>query len=124
VILVDTSALVRSLTGPRDALPRLEELVTAGERLRLSSLALYEWRRGPRTPEELAYQEELLPSGEALPFDSAAALRAADLFRTLGRPRRRQIDLAIAATAMTAGARLWTLDAEDFVDIPELFLVG
>lgn len=123
MILVDTSALVRSLTGPRDALPRLEELITAGERLRLTSLALYEWRRGPRTPEELAYQEELFPSEEALPFDSAAALRAADLFRALGRPRRRQFDLAIAATALTTGARLWTLNVEDFADIPELVLV-
>lgn len=123
MILVDTSALVRSLTGARDALPRLEELITAGERLRLASLVLYEWRRGPRTPDELAYQEDLFPSDEALPFDSAAALRAADLFRALGRPRQRQIDLAIAATALTAGGQLWTLNADDFADVPELILV-
>ncbi len=123
MILVDTSALVRSLTGPRDTLPKLEELVVAGERLRLSSHVLYEWRRGPRTPSQLAYQEELFPSEEALPFDAQAALRAADLFGALGRPRRRQIDLAIAAVALCAGAQLWTLNAEDFADVPDLVLI-
>ncbi len=122
MILVDTSALIRSLTGSRDALDRMEELVGAGERLRLSTLVLYEWRRGPRTPEELAYQEELLPSAEALPFDASAALLAADLFQALGSPRRRQIDIAIAATTLSAGAQLWTLNVDDFRDIPELDL--
>lgn len=97
--------------------------MTTGERLRLVSLVLYEWRRGPRTPEELAYQEDLFPSEDALPFDSAAAIYAADLFRALGNPRRRQIDLAIAATALTAGAQLWTFNAEDFADVPDLSLV-
>jgi len=29
----------------------------------------------------------------------------------------------IAATALTAGARLWTLNVEDFADVPELILV-
>jgi predicted nucleic acid-binding protein len=32
------------------------------------------------------------------------------------------VDLAIAASALTHGARLWTLNAADFRDIPDLEL--
>ena len=124
MIVVDTSALVLSLSGERRQLPKLEDLVTSGERLRLSSLVLYEWLRGPRVPAELAYQEELFPSEEALPFDSATARLAADLYRQLGRPRRRQIDLGIAATALVSNALLWTVNPDDFADVPELELIS
>ncbi len=124
MILLDTSAVVLSLTGRRPALARLEELVTAGERLALPALVLYEWLRGPRTALELAVQEELFPSEEAVPFDHRAAALAADLYVRLGRPRRRQIDLAIAATTVAAGARLWTLNPADFADVPGLALLS
>jgi hypothetical protein len=40
VILVETSALVLNLSGPRRELPRREALVRAGERLALASLVL------------------------------------------------------------------------------------
>lgn len=123
MILLDTSALVRSLTGPRVELPRLEHLVRSGERLALPSLVLYEWLRGPRLPAELAAQEELFPSEEAVPFDHRAAALAADLHVSLGRRRERQVDLAIAATVLAARARFWTCNADDFADIPGLDLV-
>lgn len=96
----------------------------AGERIRLPTLVLYEWRRGPRTPEQLALQEDLFPSSGALAFDSEAAIIAADLFVQLGKPRRRQADLAIAATALASGASLWTLNERDFQDVPGIELVA
>jgi predicted nucleic acid-binding protein len=36
------------------------------------------------------------------------------------RPRGREIDLAIAAHAISRDARLWTLNPNDFDDIPGL----
>lgn len=49
MILVDTSALIGSLTGARRAAPRLRALTAEGERFVLTTLVLYEWWRGPRT---------------------------------------------------------------------------
>jgi len=61
----------------------------------LPTLVLYEWLRGPRLPQELAVQEAVLPAQGALPFG--------------------------AEEARTAAA-LWTLDPDDFRDIPGLRL--
>ncbi len=119
---MDTSALVLSLTADRSEAPKLRSFIERGERLGIPSIVLYEWRRGPRNASELAVQEDLFPSEECLPFDHRAAEVAADLYRRLGRPRARQFDLAIAATALTVGGRLWTLNPSDFEDIPELVL--
>jgi hypothetical protein len=48
------------------------------------------------------------------------AALAADLYRRVQRPRGREIDLTVAACAITYGARLWTLNSRDFADIPGL----
>ena len=123
MILLDTSALVLSLTADRPEAPTLRALIERGERLGLPALVLYEWWRGPRNASELAVQEELFPSEECVPFDHRAAEVAAGLYRRLGRPWSRQVDLAIAATAITVGGRLWTLNRADFEDLPGLELV-
>jgi predicted nucleic acid-binding protein len=47
---------------------------------------------------------------------------AAEIFREVKRPRFRQIDIAIAASAIEHDAWLWTLNLEDFEDIPGLTL--
>lgn len=122
-IHVDTSALVDALTGPRRSLEKLIELTGEGHRLACSSLVLFEWLRGPRTAEDLEVQEAILPAGEAVPFGHAEADAAAKLYRLVRRPRGREIDLALAASAITAGAAFWTLNREDFEDIPGLRLV-
>ena len=89
----------------------------------LPTLALYEWLRGPRRETELEIQEALFPSGETAQFGPDEARAAAILYRSLPRPRGREIDLAIAATALVRDAALWTLNREDFADVPGLRLV-
>jgi len=122
VIVLDTSVVVDALTGPRRSAPALRRAIASGERLLLPSLVLYEWLRGPRLPEELLAQEALLPAATALPFGPAEAARAAQLYVQLPRARGREIDLAIAACALTLDARLWTLNPRDFRDLEGLDL--
>jgi predicted nucleic acid-binding protein len=122
VIVLDTSVLVDALSGPRRSAPALRRAIERGERLMVPSLALYEWLRGPRLPEELAAQEALFPATDALPFGPAEAARAAQLYLRVPRGRGREIDLAIAACALTRDARLWTLNRRDFQDLSELVL--
>ena len=120
MIVVDTSALIDSLVGPRRSAARMRALIEEGERLALPALVLYEWWRGPRRREELAAQEALFPSEDALPFGVEQAEVAARLYRLVRRPRGRELDLAIAAHAISRDAALWTLNIGDFGDIPGL----
>lgn len=122
MILLDTSVLVDALSGPRRSAGRLRRTIAGGDRLLVPALVLYEWLRGPRLPEELAAQEALFPAATALAFGPAEAARAAQLYVSLRRARGREIDLAIAACALTLGARLWTLNRKDYLDIPGLEL--
>jgi predicted nucleic acid-binding protein len=123
VIHLDTSVLIDALTGPRRSASQLRQRIDDRERILVSTLVLYEWLRGPRLREELEAQEALFPSALAIPFGPQEAAVAADLYRTLRRPRGRELDLAVAACALTHGAALWTLNPEDFRDIPDLRLV-
>jgi predicted nucleic acid-binding protein len=101
----------------------MRELIADGQRLVLPTLVLYEWWRGPRLEAELTAQEALFPAAKALTFGGAEAHLAAGLYQQVARPRGRELDLAIAACALGAGAGLWTLNPDDFVDIPGLELV-
>ena len=120
---LDTSALVDALTGPRRSLDVLVGLVDEGHRVALSTLVLYEWLHGPRTRAELSAQEEIFPRESAIPFDVDAAASAAALYRDVNRPRGREVDLAVAACALSRDAALWTLNTQDFHDLPGLELV-
>jgi predicted nucleic acid-binding protein len=123
IIHLDTSALVDALTGPRRSLDTLIELTDRGHRLGLSAIVLYEWLRGPRTRAELAVQEELFPSEQVAVFGPSEAAIAARLYRQVTRARGREIDLAVAASALGNGAAIWTLNPTDFRDIPGVRLV-
>ena len=122
MIVLDTSLLVDSLAGPRRSAANLRRAVELGERIQIPALVLYEWRRGPRIPEELDAQETLFPSAEAIPFGVEEAAAAADLYRALENPRGREVDIAIAACAITHEADLWTLNRTDFAALPGLSL--
>ena len=121
-IHLDTSVLVDALTGPRRSFRALERTVAAGHVIGMSALVLYEWRRGPRTAGEIDAQESLWPAVEARAFGSAEAERAAEMYRLAKRPRGRDMDIAIAACAVQHRARLWTLNPNDFRDLPSVEL--
>jgi predicted nucleic acid-binding protein len=123
LIVVDTSVLVDALTGSRRLLDRLTALIDSGERLIMPSIVLYEWRRGPREPQELLFCEELFPQDQAVVFGAPEANVAANLYRKVRRARGREIDLTIAATAIIRDAALWTLNRDDFRDIEGLTLI-
>jgi predicted nucleic acid-binding protein len=122
VTVLDTSVLIDSLSGQKRLAPALRRAIEGGERILIPSLVLYEWLRGPRLPEEVAAQEALFPSESAIAFGPREAALSAKLYRSLHRPRGREIDLAIAACAIGREAELWTRNLSDFEDIPDLRL--
>lgn len=124
MIVLDTPVLIDSLTGPKRSAPALRAAIERGERILVPALVLYEWLRGPRLPQELAAQEALFPSESALPFGPQEAALSAKLYRTVRRPRGREIDLAIAACAISREGEFWTLNAADFKDVPGLRLAA
>jgi predicted nucleic acid-binding protein len=124
MILLDTSVLIDALTGPKRSAGALRAAIGQGERIVLATLVLYEWLRGPRRAEELAAQEALFPRASAIPFGPAEVHRAAELYRRVRGARGREIDLAIAACALCHNAYLWTLNVDDFRDVPGLHLYG
>ncbi len=123
MIHLDTSVLVDALTGPRRSGGRLRNALEQGERVLVSALVLYEWLRGPRREEEVAAQEALFPAASAVEFGPEEAVVAARLYQAVERPRGRELDLAIAACALTHEATFWTLNPRDFRHIPRLRLL-
>ena len=122
MIVLDTSVLIETLGAGGKLRGELRAAITEGERILLSSLVLYEWLRGPRIPEELTAQATLFPPEEAIPFGPEEAAIAATLYREVRRARGREVDLAIAACAISWNGALWTLNRSDFADVPGLRL--
>lgn len=120
MILLDTSVLIEAMGFDGPTRVTLRAAIAEGRRVGLPALVLYEWLRGPRTQPELDAQGALLPSDQAVPFGAHEASVAADLYRAVSRPRGRELDLAIAATAISWSASLWTLNRRDFADVPGL----
>jgi len=70
----------------------------------------------------LAIQKRLLPAERALSYGPEDAALSARIYQAIRRARDREIDIAIAATAIRHEATLWTLNEADFRDIPGLRL--
>ncbi len=122
MIFLDTSVLVDALTGTRPLAPVLIRVLFSEDSIRVPTLVLYEWWRGPRAPSELEAQRLLFPENRAVRFGPREARVAAGLYQTLERARGREMDIAIAACAIAADAEFWTQNRSDFADIPKLTL--
>ena len=120
VIHLDTDFLIYALADAGHERCRLVELAESDSELELSAIAWYEFCRGPRTPEQLATARALFGAGGIVTFSERAAGLAAEVFRSLGCPRRRAADIAIGVTAVIREARLLTRNANDFAGIPHL----
>jgi predicted nucleic acid-binding protein len=121
---LDTSILIDAFVPNGASKEALRRLMRTGDKVTSSTIVLFEWLRGPRTPEEVRLREAVLPDERIVWFGLEEATRAAELYRTVRRPRGREADLAIAACAIVRGAALWTLNAADFEDVPGLALYG
>lgn len=119
---LDTSALIAALADPRPAALQLRRLGERGDRPVVSTPVLFEWCRGPRTAIELRLQRELIPDDQIAVFDARCARTAAALCLQLASRRHGDLDIAIAACAIEHNAALWTLNVDDFSDIPGLRL--
>ena len=119
---LDTDFLVYALSERGPERIRLSELASSLSQIHMSSLAWYEFSRGPRTPEQLAVARSFLSDVGVLPLTEEIAVRAADVFRSLGSPRNRTGDIVIGVTALLAGATLLTRNRRDFAAIPGLRL--
>jgi predicted nucleic acid-binding protein len=122
LIHVDTSVLVDAFTGPRRSLGRFEKVTRDGEVVTFCTIVLYEWLRGPRIDDEIETVTAFFQTERVAAFREREAKTAASLYRQVKRARQRQADLAIAACAIEQGATLWTLNADDFDDVPGLTL--
>ena len=113
VICLDTNYLVRGLLkGSRESAD-LVRWYQSNEPLMSAAPAWYEFLCGPVTIRHIQIVRGFL-SGGVIGFEEVQAIEAARLFNAVGRTRRLRTDAMIAATAIVAGARLATSDAEDF----------
>src|SRR5436853_7161173 len=111
---VDTDFLIYATSTRGKERRRFFEVVKSDAELEISSIAWYEFCRGPRTPEHIAVARDIFGVEGIIPFTDLLAEAAADHFRRLGRQRRRAADIAIGVTALGREATLMTRNARDF----------
>ena len=119
---LDTDFLICAIGRRGPQRERLFELADSEAAIQMSAWAWYEFRRGPRTPEQLAVAAALIDEDGVLALTQERAEQAAEVFRTLGSPRRRVADIVIGVTAASVGATLLTNNTRDFAGIPDLIL--
>ena len=122
LVHLDTDFLVYALSVRGPERTKLDELASSDAQIEISAVAWYEFSRGPRTAEQLAVARLFFGSDGIVPFSEGLAAAAAEVFRSLGSPRKRAGDIAIGVTAAAAGAALLTRNAKDFAGVPDLKL--
>ena len=109
MICLDANYLIGGTSRERPESVHLLRWIDDGEIFCTPAPAWYEFLCGP------AQTEDIEAIGERIvPFGSAAAELAAELFNKIGRPRVRRVDVMIAATAILQRAKLATLNTEHF----------
>jgi predicted nucleic acid-binding protein len=123
---LDTDFLIYASSSRGKERRRLLDIVKGEAELEISSIAWYEFCRGPRTPEQIAVARDIFGPDGIVAFTQTLAEAAADQFRKLGSPRRRAADIAIGIVALSREATLVTRNARDFAGIEglELDVVG
>ena len=124
-VTCDSTFIIDLLRGRDEATRAARALLASGEARFLSTPVVFEvsaglLARGARR--QAAEFRNLAGRFAELPFDSAAARRAAEVhaeFRAIGRPKS-HLDAMIAGTALAGGHSLITRD-RDFDDISEAF---
>jgi len=112
MIHLDANYLVDALVPGSQAEAKILNLLSAGERLAMSSVAWGEFLCGPlTTPAESAARQTVTTIE---PLLAADAETAAKLFNQTGRRSRSFQDCMIAAVAIRCGAALGTLNSSDF----------
>ncbi len=120
LIHLDTDFFVYSLAEAGVERRRLLALAQSDTEIQMSSIAWYEFTRGPRTPEQLAVARSFFFDDGIVPFSEGLAAKAGEVFRLLGSPRRRAADVAIGVVAAALKATLVTRNRRDFAGIPDL----
>ncbi len=119
---LDTNILI-GVGDPNSALrAELQRWLSQGLIVGVSAMAWSEFRCGPASPELIEAWRSLL-EGRITPINQALAELAAALFNQTGRRSRSLPDCLIAATAIGAGAKLATLNHNDFEPFVKLGLV-
>ena len=115
MIHIDTSFLIHALVRSSGADRHLRVWIRQGEHLAVSAIAWAEFLCGPVSPEDAALTRDLLR--QIVPFTTADSEMSARLFNAGGRRRGTLADCMIAATAISAGASLATMNPEDFARV-------
>jgi tRNA(fMet)-specific endonuclease VapC len=128
MICLDTNAVIAVLNeGTSPVLTRIEEAITSGATLAISSIVLFELRYGAAKsarPERNAQRIADFLAGpiEVLPFESADAEEAGDIRAVLERAGTPigPYDLLVAAQARRRDALLVTANEREFARVPRL----
>ncbi len=121
MIQLDTNYLIELAVPGSIPAQNVDTWLAAGEALAASSLAWTEFLNGPVTATEIALAETIIEN-RVLPFEKRTAVSAADLFNQTGRRRGTRFDCLIAASAISAGAPLATVNKSDFTQFVPLGL--
>lgn len=124
-VTFDTHFIVDLLRGKADAARKAKEIESGGRARFLAAPVVYEIASGllyQRSRTQAAAFRALAANFAALPFDAAAAQRAAEIraeLKGMGRPKA-HVDVMIAGTALAGGHSLVTRDG-DFAKIAGAF---
>lgn len=113
MIHLDANYLSLSLARERPEATQIRDWLNQGETLGTSAIAWMEFVTGPVPAPAVEAMRQVLKGG-IHPLGIEEAELAAQLFNASGRKRPLRYDCLIAATAISARARLATANAADF----------